>query len=127
MAVGVFDTSVVLMILNKERGASENPQLLKGGLISTVNLAEVYTKFDEWGVSDADAQAMLDDLPTVSVELDAPLAKRAGRLRRLTRKQGLSLGDRVCLAVAERESLPVYTADKKWAELDLGIDIRLVR
>ena len=93
MAVGVLDTSVVLMILNDEPGAADNPQLFQGGLLSTVNLAEIYTKFDKWGVPDDDANAMLGGLPTVLVELDAALAKRAGRLRQVTRKQGLSLGD----------------------------------
>ncbi len=44
-----------------------------------------------------------------------------------SRPRGLSLGDRICLALAEREGLPVYTADPHWADLPLGIDIRVIR
>jgi PIN domain nuclease of toxin-antitoxin system len=39
----------------------------------------------------------------------------------------LSLADRACLALAERERLPVLTADRHWGSLDLGIDVRLIR
>jgi len=38
-----------------------------------------------------------------------------------------SLGDRVCLALARRRGLPVLTTDKPWADLDLGIEVRLIR
>jgi PIN domain nuclease of toxin-antitoxin system len=31
------------------------------------------------------------------------------------------------LALAERERLPVLTADRKWSMLYIGIDIRLIR
>jgi PIN domain nuclease of toxin-antitoxin system len=39
----------------------------------------------------------------------------------------LSLADRACLALAEREGVPAVTADKKWAMLDIGIKVSLIR
>ncbi len=39
----------------------------------------------------------------------------------------LSLGDRLCLALALRLELPVLTADRAWAEVAHGVDVQLVR
>jgi ribonuclease VapC len=39
----------------------------------------------------------------------------------------LSLADRACLALAQHEGLPAVTADRKWAQVDIGVDIRLIR
>jgi PIN domain nuclease of toxin-antitoxin system len=63
----------------------------------------------------------------IVVAYDLTLARRAGELRLPTRRFGLSVGDRACLALAERERLPAYTTDRTWAKLNLGIDIRLIR
>jgi ribonuclease VapC len=49
------------------------------------------------------------------------------RLRPLTRAQGLSLGDRACLATGLRLGRPVITADRSWAALDVGVTIQLIR
>jgi ribonuclease VapC len=40
---------------------------------------------------------------------------------------GLSLGDRACLALALTRGEPAVTADRQWAQLDLGIRIELIR
>ncbi|MFZ1106612.1 MAG: PIN domain-containing protein [Hyphomicrobiaceae bacterium] len=61
------------------------------------------------------------------VPFDEELARQTGALRPATRSLGLSLGDRACLALAQRERLPVLTADRSWAKLDLGIAITMVR
>jgi len=54
---------------------------------------------------------------------DEGLARRTGELQPLTRRWGLSLGDRACLALAQRERLHAYTLDRSWGELSLDIDI----
>ena len=51
------------------------------------------------------------------VDFDAAQAKVAGDLRSLTRAQGLSLGDRTCLALAPALGLPAMTADRAWGGL----------
>jgi ribonuclease VapC len=58
---------------------------------------------------------------------DAQLARRAGELRPLTKRLGMSLADRACLALAERERLPALTADRSWKSLAFDIDVRLIR
>ena len=61
------------------------------------------------------------------VDFDLSQAKVAGDLRWLTRVQGLSLGDRACLALARALGLPAMTADRAWAGLEVGIEIRTIR
>lgn len=39
----------------------------------------------------------------------------------------LSFGDRACLALGKALGLSVLTADRKWHDLDIGVDIRLIR
>ena len=40
---------------------------------------------------------------------------------------GLSLGDRACLALARRLDVPAVSAEHIWADLDVGIEMKLVR
>jgi PIN domain nuclease of toxin-antitoxin system len=97
--------------------------------LGTANLAEVMTRLVRDGVSVDTARGVLDDLPVVLVDLDADLALRAGEMVLATRKSGLSLGDRLCLALAIRERVPVLTADTAWVEIAplIGATVRLIR
>jgi ribonuclease VapC len=64
-------------------------------------------------VDQADAIVLRYGIDVVS--FDEGLARRAGALRPATKSLGLSLGDRACLALAQRVGLPVLTADRTWA------------
>ena len=61
------------------------------------------------------------------IDFTRSLAEQAGGLVARTRSKGFSLGDRACLALAQREGVPAFTADCAWASLDIGIEIRLIR
>jgi ribonuclease VapC len=57
-------------------------------------------------------------------------AVTAARLWDRGRPAGLSLGDRCCLALAERVGCAAVAADTAWAELpldDLALTVRLLR
>ena len=54
-------------------------------------------------------------------------ARVAGDLVEKTSALGLSLGDRACLALAIVLGTPVYTTDRLWKKLKLGIPIHLLR
>jgi ribonuclease VapC len=51
----------------------------------------------------------------------------AGILRRATRGHGLGLGDRACLALAQRLGAAAFTADRSWSRLDVDVPIELIR
>jgi len=40
---------------------------------------------------------------------------------------GLSLGDRACIALAEQTGGVAVTADRRWTDAALGIEIQLIR
>ena len=61
------------------------------------------------------------------VAFDIRQAVVAADLRTVTRHVGASLGDRACLALAKTNDWPILTGDRRLAELDIGIDIRLIR
>ena len=102
-----------------------------GAWISAVNLAEVVTRLVDQGYDEEEAHEDLASFVLEVVPFDEELAYRAGLLRTVTRPAGLSLGDRACLALAERLDLPALTADRSWATLQLdtrlGIRVEVVR
>ncbi len=61
------------------------------------------------------------------VDFNTELAYQAGLLSPLTKGAGLSLGDRACLALAQRLGLPALTADRAWKDLSLGIEVQVIR
>ena len=54
-------------------------------------------------------------------------AETAAHLWSQTRDLGLSLADRACLALALDKSLPVLTTDRVWQQLELKLEVRVVR
>jgi PIN domain nuclease of toxin-antitoxin system len=47
----------------------------------------------------------------------------------LTRPEGLSLGDRICLALGQRTGQLVLTADRSWVNVAVlvGVQVELIR
>ncbi|MGO8986957.1 MAG: PIN domain-containing protein [Terriglobales bacterium] len=124
----VLDASALLALLNREPGSdSLSPELLSDALCSTVNLAEVQTKLVAAG-GDPD-QAWEDALSPIreAAHFTDEQAKIAGNLVAATRALGLSLGDRACLALGLALKAPVYTADRSWKKLKLGLRIHVIR
>jgi PIN domain nuclease of toxin-antitoxin system len=121
----VLDASALLALLFAEPGHERVAAVAADASASTVNLAEVLTRFVRDGHSVA---AVLQQLETYTIELvpfDDMHAAEVALLWPSTRQAGLSLADRACLALALDRKLPVLTADRTWAELRLPIDIRL--
>ncbi|WP_293681082.1 type II toxin-antitoxin system VapC family toxin [uncultured Phenylobacterium sp.] len=127
MADVVLDASAILARILDEPGCEIVDRVIGGAVISAVNLTEVAQRLVDLGVDDA---LVIDTIGAFSfqvVGLDEALALQAGLMRRATRSRGLSLADRACLALGLRLGLPVYTADRAWADLDLGVEVVLIR
>ena len=123
----VFDSSAVLAIAFDEEGSEVAVRRLGDGILSAVNASEVVARIVDLGASGEEARASLLGFGLEIRPFDAALAVAAGLLRTATRGQGLSLGDRACMALAIREQAPVVTADRAWAALDLGVEVELIR
>lgn len=95
--------------------------------MSAVNVAEVVSKLADTGMNAAEARSLIDTLGLEVASFDEELAHATGMLRPSTRRKGLSLGDRACLALAKQLALPALTADRGWTELDVSVEIKLIR
>ncbi len=128
-AAYVLDASAVLALLNQEAGdkivaaALGNP----GTVISAVSYAEVVGKLANIGMPEDAIRAALEPLGLNVRGFDNELAVDSGLLCPATRNYGLSLGDRCCLALARHVHLPALTADKAWAELKVGVKVKVIR
>ncbi len=124
----VLDASAVLALLNNEPGSDTlTPELLSDATCSTVNLAEVQTKLVSEGGNPEEAwEDTLSPIREAS-PFTGEQARIAGSLVAQTRSLGLSLGDRACLALGLALRAPVYTADKSWKKLKLGVTIHVIR
>lgn len=124
----VLDASAVLALLNREPGAHLlTLELLSQAASSAVNVAEVHAKLvSEGGDPDEAWEDALSPLREV-FPFTEDHAKVAGALVTQTRALGLSLGDRACLALGLALRAPVYTADRSWSKLKLGMRIHVIR
>jgi PIN domain nuclease of toxin-antitoxin system len=127
MTSAVLDSSAILAVLNNEPGADAVVAVLDDALVSTVNYAEVVTKLVDRGSSSLQAQAALRAIALTTVDLDTELARRTGELRAETKGHGLSLGDRACLSLAEREGVPAMTGDRNWLGAVAKIKVHVFR
>lgn len=125
----ILDASALLAALHDEPGGEVVDQVLDGARMSAVNYAEVVSHFIHTGDTPSRADEILTPLLVTIVPADTELAKIAGRLRAVTARAGLSLGDRFCLALAIREGLEAWTADRRWADVAdaAGAKVRLIR
>src|SRR2546421_2794181 len=117
MAEFVLDSSALLAFVNGEVGGEMVAQIIGESIISTVNIAEVVTKLVARGASLQQAREALAMADYGIVDFDRPLAEVTGALVKQTKGRGLSLGDRACLALAQREQLPALTGDREWLEI----------
>lgn len=122
----VLDASALIAMLKGEKGATKVAGAIAGARISSINYAEVVSHFINAGMPEREVDAMLTPLPMTVVPADQALATLAGRLRRATTDAGLSIGDRFCLALAQRDGLPAWTSDQAWKSVADGIGVRVV-
>jgi ribonuclease VapC len=125
----VLDASALLALLKDEPGAQKVAEVLAASRMSAVNYAEVVSHFIHAGMPPLAVDTMLRPLPVTVVDADVDLAGMAGRLRAVTADAGLSLGDRFCLALALRDGLPAWTADRQWRTVSgaVGAEIVVIR
>ncbi len=123
----VADASALLAAVKNEPFGNIDPRELVGSTMSAVNFCEVLTKLHDDGLNAAQADAALSVMDLRVVAFGSAQARAAALLRSATRRAGLSLGDRACLALGAERGCPVVTADRVWGSLDVGVEIIVIR
>jgi ribonuclease VapC len=123
----VVDASAVLAAIKNEPFRHIDPERIVGATISAVNVSEVLTKLLSAEFTEAEAEAAVAALDLRVQVFDEAQAQGAARLWTATKRLGLSLGDRACLALAIALKKPAVTADRVWSKLDVGVEIVLIR
>ncbi len=128
MSSCVLDASALLAVIGCETGWESVVEHLPNAQICSVNLSEVAAKLAEReGLTIDDIHLRLSQYELRVIPFDERLAYAAAALRPTTRQAGLSLGDRACLATAAACNLPALTAERAWKQLDLGIQVTVIR
>jgi PIN domain nuclease of toxin-antitoxin system len=125
----VLDASALLALINNEKGADKVEALIGNIIMSTVNVSEVAGKiYDILGNNEEQCQLAIEPFVDSVIDFDKNLSYLAASLKKQTNSKGLSFGDRACIATGLRAGLPVYTADKVWADLDIpNLNLVLIR
>jgi ribonuclease VapC len=121
--MNVFDSSALLAFLQGEDGAAGTEEALEaGGACGAANWSEVAQKVRSHGRNWDLARSLL---ASYGLRVEAVTAADAEwAARRWVRGEGLSLADRLCLALADRLDADVWTADQAWGT---GKRIRQIR
>lgn len=121
----VVDASVVLAWLQDEPGADEAETMLMEGVIGAANWSEVLQKARQHGAPVGIVGRLLASFGLAVAEVTVEDADLAADLWR--QGSGLSLADRLCLALGRRMGLAVATADAAWVDVEGGPHVVVIR
>jgi ribonuclease VapC len=121
----VLDASAVLAYAHGEPGADVVEPLLDGAWVAAPNWAEVLTVTGRVGAPVDEVRSLLKALGLRIELVGEDDAEAAAVLA--DANPALSLGDRFCLAVAERQGWPAYTADRAWVAAVTAADVVPIR
>ncbi len=128
MSFIVLDASVLMAIILQEPIDPKAAVLLEGEkLVSTVNYSETLAKMCLRNMDFEFASKKISSLKLSIVTFTEHHASLAAKMITTTRAKGLSFADRACLALAKEQQIPALTADMAWKDIDVGVDIVLVR
>jgi ribonuclease VapC len=124
----VMDASALLALARGESGADAVQEYLDSAqcVISSVNLAEVGSKLTDLGLPKSELSRALKQFNVDVVDFGFELSVQTSALRDKTKAQGLSLGDRACLALALQFDAPAVTADSAWLRIDTDLKIKIL-
>jgi ribonuclease VapC len=122
-----MDTSAFLAFANREPGAEKVRPRLREAVVSAVNATEILQKLASKNMTLVRAEEYLKRFVGEIAPFGLEQAALNAALYTQTQPFGLSLGDRSCLALGIYLGLPIMTADRDWAKLDVGVPIEVIR
>ena len=139
MTLAVLDASALLASVFGEPSTADMQALIPNAVMSAANWSEFVQKCLQKGV---DTEGMREELETSGLRIapvTAAQAEIAADLWQKYRAYGLSLGDRLCIALAletqvskpdgrrKAQTVTLYTADRIWITLNLAVKTMCVR
>src|SRR5262245_57483536 len=128
----VMDASAIVAWLLNERGASTVGRLMQFAVLPAPNVTESIRTARTHGhrmTSDQLFSRLEASCATIEPfrAIDAPRAAELLLFADRRKNAQLSLGDALCIAVAERLQLPLVGDDGLWAELPLEVEFHQFR
>lgn len=127
MTSTVLDASALLALIQNETSAAVVAAALSGAVVSAVNYSEVLKKTIEWGGSVDEIMSFIRSTPIAIIPFDEVQAALSAELYPKAKPHGMSFADRACLALGVMRKLPVLTAERKMADIDLPIAVKVIR
>jgi ribonuclease VapC len=122
----ILDASALLAVLLGEPGEDVVREAIDRAYIHSVNLAEVVAKLAAVGAPREEIESSLAGLQ-LPVEESFPQDQAVASAWIGGDRSGLSLGDRICLTVAEWHGSCALTADRRWTEVARRERVKLIR
>jgi ribonuclease VapC len=119
----LLDASALTAMFLREPGQEVVAALAPRALMTAPNLVEVLS---HRALAENDVIRAVNMLQLTVLAFGPDQAGPAATLLRSYRGR-LSLGDCACIATAQLLGIAVLTADRIWATLPLGIEVRLIR
>jgi ribonuclease VapC len=119
-----IDSSAFVASVLGETGWEIAKPDIDAGIMSLINVAESVSVLMRKGFSYLDA---VDAIETSEMKFHVPSLSDAYEAAKIVHTPGLSLGDSFCLALAKSLKTSAVTADRMWAELNLGVAVELIR
>jgi PIN domain nuclease of toxin-antitoxin system len=123
----ILDSSAIMAAVLNEPGADKVNPYIGVAAMSAVNYAEAFTSLLSKGVDPVLADMTLNGFNLRIFNVTEAHAKTAALLWPITSKAGLSLGDRLCIALALELDDVVLTSDRAWATVPHGAKVTLIR
>ena len=124
----VFDASALIALFAKESGYEFIKKHLKDGIISSINIAEVYKYcIETQNLTEGEAKTLIKLSDIKIIEFTNDQALITASIVRKTKQYGLSLGDKSCIALAIEGEYSIITCDKIWQKIDVGVNFIMAR
>jgi PIN domain nuclease of toxin-antitoxin system len=125
--VKVLDSSALLAVILNERGANRVTATFPEAVISAATLTEILSKAQQRGLATEGSYRRIVNFGIDIEPVTALHARIAAEISRAPRELDLSLGDRLCIALAISLNCELLTSDDGMARFGAGIPITRFR